>query len=321
MASAASTAIFEVTGNRPKEVSILDTACLMRLSLNAFGTTRKVNSDKVDIRKDETETTAAEDASVRQRIRVNKRILDCAEVEDLTKLDNDIRGYVYAQCLKSGMIDGTHWVPLTSLKRVNDRLEQYARDRAALVENLCDGYAEIQAADRAALGPLYIESDYPSVDKIRDAYRMTYEYMALSAPRSLQSVSEEMYMSAKEKMEENVREATDAVRTLLRDEFRRLVEHMANALSVNEDGKKKIFKSTLIPNFEAFLQTFSDRNITQDAELDALVQTARNLVSGVSDRGLRTDDQLRGNVRETMEEIRKSLDSMLEDEPVRMLMV
>src|SRR4029077_12849498 len=94
-------------------------------------------------------------------------------------------------------------------------------------------------------------------------------------------------------------------------------------LKPGENGKKKIFRSKskdgkeigFTAKFNDFLSCFQGRNITEDAELQQLVEKARALLAGVDGDALRESETQRDSVRTGFEEIQKTLDVLVTEAP------
>ncbi len=86
---------------------------------------------------------------------------------------------------------------------------------------------------------------------------------------------------------------------------------MAERLKVAADGKPVRFKETTVSNLVEFLANFEFRNVTDDAELQSLVNQARTLLQGIEADDLRTTGELRARVQSGMEGLASQLDTML----------
>ncbi len=66
-----------------------------------------------------------------------------------------------------------------------------------------------------------------------------------------------------------------------------------------------------------FLESFGDRNLFNDDKLAALVDQARDVVTGLSTEELRQDGNLRMYIASEMNQLRAAVDGALEDLPRR----
>ncbi len=80
---------------------------------------------------------------------------------------------------------------------------------------------------------------------------------------------------------------------------------------LNGKTRRLTFKDTLIGNIREFLNTFRDRNITDDLEMQSICERAEQLLSGVDPQDLRDSDAKRDQIANQFIEIRAALDTML----------
>jgi hypothetical protein len=107
----------------------------------------------------------------------------------------------------------------------------------------------------------------------------------------------------------------------MRVKFAEIVEHWLDRLTPSPDGKKKVFKETMVGNLKEFIQNFADLNITDDAALEKLVGQAQSLVAGKSVDALRKDDAVRASVQDGMAKLKEMTDKMLTDRPNRAIAI
>jgi hypothetical protein len=104
---------------------------------------------------------------------------------------------------------------------------------------------------------------------------------------------------------------------LLRLQMSDLVDHMIERLSPGADGKKKVFRDTLTENIDEFLRLFNGNNLAADAELQAFVDKARDLMKGIDSEVLRKQDTVRDKVLSGFQDIKAGVDQLLIDAPAR----
>lgn len=106
-------------------------------------------------------------------------------------------------------------------------------------------------------------------------------------------------------------DATVEIRDALRVAYSELVSAMTDKLGVDEEGKPKVFRESLITRLKDFLDTFESRNLTNDEELSRLTRQARELMDGVAVKDLREKKDLRAEVLGKLEQIKGEMDSMV----------
>jgi hypothetical protein len=86
---------------------------------------------------------------------------------------------------------------------------------------------------------------------------------------------------------------------------------MVDRLSGSEDGKPKRFNSSVLENVSAFLECVDGRNITNDTQLKALADRAKQIVKGIDPELLRNDGNAREYVAKGFEAIKGKLDGLM----------
>jgi hypothetical protein len=104
---------------------------------------------------------------------------------------------------------------------------------------------------------------------------------------------------------------------VLRAAMGELVAHMRDRLKDGPEGKPLKFKGSTVAKLVEFLGTFEFRNVTDDGELQGLVEKARTLLAGVTTDDLRTTAGVRARVQQGMAEIATELDTMIVKKPGR----
>ena len=100
-------------------------------------------------------------------------------------------------------------------------------------------------------------------------------------------------------------------------ELAKLLSHLTERLSGNEDGKPKIFRDSAVENLTEFFQRFRELNVRSSEQLDSLVADAQRVIRGVDPQDLRDNAGLRQHVATEMSRVQSVLDGMLVDRPRR----
>lgn len=101
------------------------------------------------------------------------------------------------------------------------------------------------------------------------------------------------------------------LRTTLAEMVNRTVERLS--------GEKKIFRDTLIGNIREFIDNFGTMNINDDAALAAAVEKCNRALNGVSVEAIRSDDQFRHSIANSMKTVQGQLAGMMIGAPIRRL--
>jgi hypothetical protein len=278
------------------------TVCL-KVHFGALGTTRKISSAQFEVDAD------------KQLIRVSKKLLDATELREIQRFDSELRHYLYEICLPYDI--GIHLVPYEAVEMVEERLTSSLEDRRALVESFLRVYPELCRQISRRLRTLYNPADYPPLDYVQSKFTFGWKYLGFGAPEQLQEVSPRIFAIEREKAAQRMAEVTSEIQQVLRTTLAQMVERLRDRLTDDGDGKQKQLRESAVQKLKEFLSTFDIRNVTDDRELAAQVNKARELLDGVNADVIRNTDSLRDRIRTGMGEISARLDTMVVDRPTR----
>ncbi len=296
-----------VAGRAVEQESIFARAVCVQLALSRLGTRRKVNTDAID--------TKDADADL---MHVSAEILKSPELEAIRKHDRETSELLRSRASGPALFKGgVYLIALQLLENTDATLNARLREREDLVETFLGAYDKRQRETEQKLGTLADRFTWPSLARVRGSFDAKIRYLMLDTPQSLKGVSAAIFERERAKAEREWAEALDECKQVLRSAFADLVGHLADRLAPGEDGKRKIFRNSLVKNFDEFVSTFSARNIADDAQLADLVQRARDVMTGVSADDLRDVDALRRDVAAKMAAIKTEIDPLVTDRPTR----
>ena len=299
----------------PKLNTIQEKAVTLVLSLNTFG-----NRKKVDIL---TVNPLLRDN--KKLLNVTKRLLEAKEVQAISTFDGETRRWIQEEvCVPSPFKTGTYTLPVALYDQVERKLQERWRERCDLVKDAAFAYPRLIREQEARLeqikAGLFSASDYPTVEEFQAAYGMDWQYIKLAAPDQL---GDEARMRETAKIERQWSEVTDTIQAALREAAGELVEHLVDRLGYEPDEKAKgkqkpkVFRDTAVTKLQGFIDTFKARNLTDDAQLDTLMEKAKALIAGKKPDDLRNSLMQRDRIRTGFEQIKKQLNSMIIDRPKR----
>jgi hypothetical protein len=284
------------------------TVCL-ELKTSVFGTVRKVSTDKVEVTPEAGEAEARADKAL---LRVSKRIIDSPELSKIMVHVHTVRTRMRQLSVPTTIFRyGCYGVPIRLVDRVDEILNIAEREFNSLVSDFVAAYPRLvrEAAER--LGELYSPTDYPTADQVRDRFAFKFAYSTFDVPSTLQGISSALFQREREKAEARWSEAGTEIRDALRVGFAGMVDKMMEILTPGEDGKPKTFRRSSIDGFREFMATFEGRNVTDDAELSALVDKARRILDGASLESIRRDEPIRERLLERFEEVKTAVAPMV----------
>ncbi len=183
------------------------------------------------------------------------------------------------------------------------------------VEQLDAHFAELQSAARTQLGRLYNSADYPAT--LRGLFRLEYDFPAVEPPDYLRQLSPALYEQEKTRVAARFDEAVRLAEEAFTSELARLVSHLTERLSGQDDGKPKVFRDSAVANLAEFFQRFGQLNVRSSQQLDHLVAQAQRIVQGVEPQALRDNVTLRKHVATQLAGVQSVLDGLLVDRPRR----
>ena len=295
--------------NQTSTQNITDRTIAISLTMRRPGCRKKVATSKVSVDADPA------------LISVSKRLLECKEYEKIVSHYNVVKAYIKARALPSMFREGVYLVPIPLVQDFDAYLIQQSVALAPLLDELLAVYSQAQAEDERRLRDVYDPRDYPPPAVLRGAFSIAWQWITFNTPGRLSSIAPEMFQREKDKAEMQWKSATDEITSLMRESFSQLVDHLVDRLTPNQDGSRKKFHDSAVGNLQQWLDLFDLRNVTDDAQLAALVQRARTLTNGVEGDDLRTPSRFRDRIIEEFKSVQSSLDNLIVNRPRRRIML
>jgi hypothetical protein len=290
----------------PSGADILARAICLNLNFSAMGITRKVS------------TAAVETTADKSMMRVQKMLLNAPTLGAIRTFDGRVREYIDSRSLPAPFFrKGVYLLPIDLLQEVDDMLQAFARDRAALVDAFLAEYPVLIDEARRLLGPLFDARQYPESETVRTLFDLRWSFIAFETPGKLKGISRALFDREAAKMAAGLQDAAEEIRAALREAMGALVADMIEKMTDRDGGKPKIFRDSSVLRAQDFLDTFAARNLTDDVELAALVEQARALVKGADPETLRQNTTLRETVKTGFSEIQTAMAPMLTARPRR----
>jgi len=198
------------------------------------------------------------------------------------------------------------------------QMGQFQEDLAEAVENLDRRYNDLKAAARQRLGSLYNSGDYP--DSLTGLFEIGFEFPAVDPPSYLQGLNPQLYEEESRRVQARFDEAVRLAEETFVTELAKLVSHLTERLSGQDDGRAKIFRDSAIENLTEFFGRFRQLNVRSNEQLVGLVADAQRIIRGVNPQDLRDNAGLRQHVATEMSRVQSVLDGVLVDRPRRALL-
>jgi hypothetical protein len=186
---------------------------------------------------------------------------------------------------------------------------------AEAVAALEQQFAELKSAARERLGRLFNPADYP--ESLDGLFAVEWDFPSVEPPEYLRQLSPELYRQESQRIAARFDEAMRLAEEAFTAELAKLVSHLTERLSGQEDGKPKIFRDSAIENLNDFFQRFRALNIGSSEQLEQLVGQVQAIVRGVEPQKLRDVHALRQQVATQLSGVQATLDGLMVDRPRR----
>jgi hypothetical protein len=312
---------FEGTNPAPaqvaKEETIFDKAAVLVVNKKYWGVTKTIRSSSVEVRKVNEEAAGAP-AAEPKLLSVQKYILGQNSLWKVWSLDEKMTAALDFFSLP-GPLRGLRFIPKGFVVQVNGILAKHKEDRQKLIDDWCasDEYQKGIDKARVELGEHFDINDYPPVEQVRKAFGFSWNWVQMGVANLLQEVSGDMFQAEQSKVADQWADVTDEIQLLLRQNLNDLVGTMIEKLAPAADGKKKQFRADSTKAITEFLDNFKIRNITDDEELQIVVEQVRKLASGIDPELVKTDDGFRGTMQKQFSDVKEVLTEMVVEGPRR----
>ena len=282
--------------------SLASSAMLVELSISVW-TGRKKD-------KRESKTVANQNYADNGVVSVNKMLLgDCDKLKAINELRGRMRNHVHYPMT----MPWSETVRLLSTKAYPDYHQQMTAliaEGEQLVDEFVDDFDFAKARAQAQLGNLYVASDYPTAEQIRSKFGFRLNYMPLPDSGDFRvDVGNEAVAQLKKDYDKFY---GDQLSNAMGDVWKRMHTALANmsAKLTDSNGKKQVFRDTLVSNALSMVDLLTTCNVTGDSQMEAMRQRLESTLRGVTPEGLRDDEFLRAETKSKVDDILKSLPSL-----------
>lgn len=272
-----------------------------------WGNTRKAAIEKITTKG----TDAEEDKKGKTRLQLKKQLIVSPDYDAIKSFMGELRAWTYGRTVPSFFKEGFQLCGLGGIDEIETRMRKAVREELpALIESFVAAYpAQIQEA-RTVLEPIgqFNALDYPAAEEMRGMFDISWNWIAFVTPAGL---PEELRKAEEDKLQRQFADAGEQITLALRESFQKLIVHATDKLRTEPGEKIKTFRDSTIGNILEFIETFQNRNITNDAELAILVSKAKELLGGVTAQKLRDYASVRDTTLNQFTEIQKTLDGLI----------
>jgi len=210
---------------------------------------------------------------------------------------------------------GIRLIPQQTVTEFDQHVVALRRELDDAVTILDRHYDELRSAARRRLGDLFNAGDYPP--SLIGLFAIEHDYPGIEPPDYLRQLNPELYEQECRRVQSRFDEAVQLAEQAFLDELARLVEHITERLSGQDDGKPRVFRDSAVTNLTEFFERFRTLNVRSSEQLDELVARAQQVIGGVEPQQLRDSASLRSRVVNQLASVQSSLDGLLVDRPRR----
>ena len=283
-----------------------------RLHFNWFGVRKSLNSSQ----KDQAANSFGAEAKF---LSAGKKLLDTSH--PAYKAVTAIRGRAVAYWKAVSLPypePGIRLVRRDEIEGFSQKLAIFGEELEEAVRELNQQYDELRLSARERLGDLFEPGDYPAT--LLGLFAIEYDFPSVEPPAYLQQLNPQLYQQQCQRVQARFEEAVQLAELAFTEEFSNLVSHLTDRLSGHEDGRPKIFRDTAIGNLQEFFERFRSLNISSNQQLEELVESCQQIVSGIAPQQLRTNGGLRQQVATQLSSVQSVLDGLLIDRPRRSIL-
>ena len=271
-------------------------ALIVNLSLSVW-TGRKLDkrvSEEVDFRA-ATKTRAGN---------YHKNLLaGSSKLTEITKVANAIRSWLYGVTQPWGD-NGDRILNMAYFLEFKDRLTDYEQQFGLSVNNFLNDYDTLVAAAAFQLGDLFNREDYPMREAIESKFGFRYSMTPLPQSGDFRvDIGEDGLRELQSQYESVLEQRVVGAMTEAWERLHDCLTRMSERLEDSDDGKRKIFRDSLVENAIEICGLLKSFNITGDVRMDEMRKQLEDTMRGVDADALRNSDSLREQTKRKVDAI------------------
>jgi hypothetical protein len=227
---------------------------------------------------------------------------------DITKVANAIRSWMYTVTQPWGD-NGDRVLNMSHFAEFKDRLADYETQFATSVNSFLNDYDTLVAAAAFQLGDLFNREDYPTRETIESKFGFRYSMIPLPQAGDFRvDIGEEGLKQLQDQYEAVLQQRVTGAMTEAWERLHDCLSRMSERLADSEDGKRKIFRDSLVENAIEICGLLKSFNITNDTRMDEMRKQLEDAMRGVDADSLRDSDSLREQTKRKVDNILSKFD-------------
>jgi hypothetical protein len=161
------------------------------------------------------------------------------------------------------------------------------------------------------MGSAFDPNDYPSAEDIRKKFAFRVNYMPLPEQGDFRiDVGNEANAALREQYESFYKRAFERSMNDVWERAYKALSNMSERLEDSADGKKKVFRDTLVSNVEELIGLLDACNITEDPRMSSAKRDLERAMYGITPEALREDATLRAETKRDVDKIIANLPTL-----------
>lgn len=261
------------------------------------------------------EVTMAKGSGSKKAASVYKNLFaECKELDALTKFQARARAEHYRVTLPWND-QGARLLPTAALLEYQQVMGRYRAEFDMLVDAFLDKYDTLVAAAAFQLGTLFDRKEYLSRAQVSMRFRMESSFTPLPTAGDFRldvesSVQRSLVEQYERRLDEKLTQANRDAWDRLHDALLRL----SDRLTVDEDGKKKVFHDTTVTGAVELCDLLTTMNITKDPQLESARRKLEEVLSGITPKELRDEHSTRIQTKQKVDAILDAFDWGTDDQ-------
>ena len=276
---------------------IHESALLVELSIGVW--TAKKTDKKVSNEVDTAKNTRTKAGNY------NKSLLagTASKLEQINKLASSVRVWHYGQTLPWSD-NGARLLPMGLFLDYKLQLEAYKLEFETLVNAFLVEYPTLISGAALTLGDLFDREEYPEAGSIARKFAFTVGYLPVPAAGDfrvdvgtlhLQELQESLNAAGAARLEAAMKQAWDRLYDAL--------QHLSTRLDIPAEGKKPVFRDSMVSNAVDLCNLLTSLNITGDNALEQRRQMLEAALVGIDAPLLRDVDSVRTELKSKVDNI------------------
>jgi len=173
----------------------------------------------------------------------------------------------------------------------------------ALLETFLGAYPTLTVLAQANLGTLANPDDYPTVDEIRSAFDLDFEFTPIPQGSMFKGLPDNALRGLGKALEGRQARAAAAAQAAMWDRVKAAIGALVDRLTLDGSNEVKTFKSTTVENVRALITLLPGFNVTNDRRVSTTIDDIHLMLAGVDADSIRREDRTREHVLRQASEI------------------